>query len=92
MTSLRVRLVESPKIAQEGQGPGKDHRMLRFPSSVEYVMHGSSDAKKKGKFVCFMRLDLGSSPFPWGRRYSSVKVTGVLVVPFRGLDFWIGTA
>ena len=46
MTSLRVRLVESPKIAQEGQGPGKDHRMLRFPSSVEYVMHGSSDAKK----------------------------------------------
>ena len=46
MTSLRVRLVESPKIAQEGQGPGKDHRMLRFPSSVEYVMHGSSEAKK----------------------------------------------
>ena len=47
MTSLRIRLVERAKIAQEGQGPGKDHRMLRFPSSVEYVMHGSSDAKKK---------------------------------------------
>ena len=24
--------------------------------------------------------------------YSPIKVTGVLVVPFGGLNFWIGTA
>ena len=28
----------------------------------------------------------------WGRGYSPIKVTGVLVVPFRGLNLWIGTA
>ena len=26
------------------------------------------------------------------RDYSPIKVTGVLVVPFGGLNFWIGTA
>ena len=28
----------------------------------------------------------------WGGDYSPIKVTGVLVVPFGGLNFWIGTA
>ena len=27
-----------------------------------------------------------------GEGYSPIKVTGVLVVPFRGLILWIGTA
>ena len=27
-----------------------------------------------------------------GGRYSSIKMTGVLVVPFRGLNLWIGAA
>ena len=26
------------------------------------------------------------------RGYSPIEVTGVLVVPFRGLNLWIGTA
>ena len=34
-----------------------------------------------------------ASQAPGGRReYSFIKVTGVLVIPFRGLKVWIGTA
>ena len=31
-------------------------------------------------------------PIPPRGGYSPIKVTGVLVVPFRGLNLWIGTA
>ena len=75
MTSLRVRLVESPKIAQEGQGPGKDHRMLRFPSSVEYVMHGSSDAKKM-KVRLLYAFRSGIFPLPLGEEVLLCKSDG----------------
>ena len=45
--------------------------------------------------VTWPRSDLSLPPGGGGgvgERYSSIKVTGVLVVPFRGLNLWIGTA
>ena len=88
MTSLRVRLVESPKIAQEGQGPS-----YAEVSQFSRICHaGVARARKKMKVRLLYAFRSGIFPPPLGEGYSSVKVTEVLVVPFRGLNFWIGTA
>ena len=75
-------------------------RWLRFlivrtscKTSFDVLSHSQWEEKRVFRFYISIGWHLCDYvEVPGGGGYSPIKVLGVLVVPFRGLNLWIGTA